>query len=150
MGGRSGVRHRLSIGRDLRFNRSKGHRKGIMSNKQIIRDFIDCWSSLDVDRLADFFTTDGVYHNMPANPVSGRDNVREFIKGFTAGWTATDWEIVSIVEDGDIVVAERVDRTDLGDKHVDLPCVGVFEMENGKIRVWRDYFDLGTYMKALA
>jgi len=121
-----------------------------MSNKQTIREFIDCWSSLDVDKLADFFTPDGVYYNIPASPVSGRDNVREFIKGFTADWTATDWEVISIVEDGDVVVAERVDRTDLGDKHVDLPCVGVFEMENGKIRVWRDYFDLGTYMKALS
>jgi limonene-1,2-epoxide hydrolase len=37
----------------------------------------------------------------------------------------------------------------MGDKHVDLPCLGIFELEDGKIRVWRDYFDLGTYMKAL-
>ena len=45
------------------------------------------------------------------------------------------------------MVTERVDRTKTGDKSVDLPCVGVFELENGKIKVWRDYFDLNTYMK---
>jgi limonene-1,2-epoxide hydrolase len=28
--------------------------------------------------------------------------------------------------------------------------LGVFEMHNGKIRVWRDYFDLATYTKAIA
>jgi limonene-1,2-epoxide hydrolase len=38
----------------------------------------------------------------------------------------------------------------MGDKSVDLPCCGVFEMTDGKIRVWRDYFDLGTYTRAAA
>ncbi len=36
-----------------------------------------------------------------------------------------------------------------GEKSVDLPGIGVFEIENGKIKIWRDYFDLGTYLKAL-
>jgi limonene-1,2-epoxide hydrolase len=31
-----------------------------------------------------------------------------------------------------------------------LPCLGVFEMQDGKIRVWRDYFDLGSSLRALA
>jgi limonene-1,2-epoxide hydrolase len=34
-------------------------------------------------------------------------------------------------------------------KPVDLPAAGVFEMEGGKIKVWRDYFDLATYTEAL-
>jgi len=32
----------------------------------------------------------------------------------------------------------------------DLPGTGVFELENGKIKRWRDYFDLGTYVKSLS
>ena len=72
------------------------------------------------------------------------------IAGFTAAWTETDWEIVNVVSAGDLVVAERVDRTKAGDKSVDLPCVGVFEMQNGKIKVWRDYFDMGTYAKSMS
>ena len=36
-----------------------------------------------------------------------------------------------------------------GSKKVDLPCCGVFEMANGKIKVWRDYFDMATYTKPL-
>jgi len=47
-------------------------------------------------------------------------------------------------------VAERLDRTQAGSKSVDLPCVGVFELEGGKIRVWRDYFDMATYAKEMA
>jgi limonene-1,2-epoxide hydrolase len=47
-------------------------------------------------------------------------------------------------------MVERVDHTRAGEKSVALPCLGVFEMQDGKIRVWRDYFDLGTYLRALA
>jgi limonene-1,2-epoxide hydrolase len=50
---------------------------------------------------------------------------------------------------GNLVIAERLDRTRAGDKSVDLPCVGVFEIEGGKIKTWRDYFDFGTYQRGL-
>ena len=72
------------------------------------------------------------------------------IAGFIGSWTKTDWDILHLVSAGDVVIAERLDRTVAGEKGVDLPCTGVFEMENGKIKVWRDYFDLTTYMKAMS
>jgi limonene-1,2-epoxide hydrolase len=87
---------------------------------------------------------------MPAGPVRGRDNVKKMIAGFTATWTETRWDILHLVAAGDVVIAERIDRTRAGAKAVELPCTGVFEMENGTIKVWRDYFDLGTYLKAMA
>ena len=120
------------------------------SNQEIVTRFIDAWSRLDPEELASYFAEDGVYHNMPMAPVRGRPNVEDLIRGFTSSWTSTTWEIVSIVSSGNVVIAERLDRTAAGDKSVDLPCVGVFEIEDGKIKVWRDYFDLGTYQRALA
>lgn len=118
-------------------------------NERVIRDFIQAWSRLDPAELSAYFTEDGTYHNMPAAPVSGRDNVEKLIRGFIAPWTGTEWEIRHIVAAGDVVIAERVDRTRAGEKSVDLPCVGVFELEGGRIKTWRDYFDLGTYQRAL-
>lgn len=118
-------------------------------NVAVIREFIDAWSTLDADRLADYFTDDGTYYNMPAQPVTGRDNVRNFIRGFLSTWTETRWEIVNLLGEGDLVFAERLDRTKTTQGDVDLPCLGVFEMEGGKIKIWRDYFDLGTYMNAM-
>jgi limonene-1,2-epoxide hydrolase len=119
-------------------------------NIGIVRDFIAAWSRLDADELVGYFTDDGTYHNMPAAPVSGRENVRKLIKSFLSTWTATQWDVVNIVATGDVVIAERIDRTRLGPKSVDLPCCGVFEMQGGKIKVWRDYFDMGTYVKAVS
>lgn len=119
------------------------------ANEAIARDFIAAWSRLNADELVGFFTADGTYHNMMAKPVSGHDDLRRFIGGFVGGWPATSWEIVNRVGHGDLVIAERVDRIRLGDKQVELPCCGVFEMSGGKIKVWRDYFDLATFTRAV-
>jgi len=118
-----------------------------MDNIEIIQDFINAWSRLDTDELVSYFTEDGIYYNMPADPVQGHDNLKAFIAGFTANWTTTQWDTLHIMGQGDVVFAERLDRTKAGDVNVDLPCCGVFEMENGKIKVWRDYFDMATFMK---
>jgi limonene-1,2-epoxide hydrolase len=118
-------------------------------NAQIIRDFIAAWSRLDVEELVAFFAEDGVYHNMPTKPVAGHAALRGFIGAFVKDWTSTQWDVLNLVAQGDLVIAERLDRTMVGDKPVDLPCCGVFEMQDGKIKVWRDYFDMGTYVAAL-
>lgn len=120
-----------------------------MSNSDTIRHFIAAWSRLDAGELAGYFTDDGCYHNMPAKPVSGRDDVESFIRGFISNWTETTWDVLNIAEDGDIVYCERLDRTKTTAGNVDLPCFGVFEMEGGKIKVWRDYFDMNTFMSAM-
>lgn len=119
-------------------------------NAAVIRDFVAAWSRLDAAELAGYFAADGVYHNIPAAPVQGREAIEAFIAGFIKPWAATEWDLVNLCVAGDLVVAERVDRTRLGERAVELPCCGVFEMQDGKIKVWRDYFDMQTYLKGLA
>ena len=118
-------------------------------NQTIVRRFIEAWPRRDADELAGYFAEDGVYHTMPTRPVQGREAIRGFIAAFIKDWTSTEWDILNLVSAGNVVIAERLDRTRVGDKPVDLPCCGVFEMQDGKIKVWRDYFDLGTYLTAL-
>ncbi|HAC58848.1 MAG: limonene-1,2-epoxide hydrolase [Parvibaculum sp.] len=117
-------------------------------NEGTIRDFVNAWSRLDVDEIVGYFTEDGIYHNMMLDPVKGRTALKGFIGAFIANWSDAKWEIVNLVSRGDLVIAERVDRMKAGGKPVALPCCGVFEMEEGKIKVWRDYFDLATFSKA--
>jgi len=116
-------------------------------NVQTIKAFIAAWSNLDVDELVGYFCEDGIYYNMPAQPVQGHEKLKLFIEGFIAKWTKTTWETLNIIGEGNVVIVERLDRTEVGDIKVDLPCCGVFEMEEGKIKIWRDYFDMGTYTK---
>ena len=39
------------------------------NNERIVRNFIAAWSRLDAAELVDYFAPDGVYHNIPAQPV---------------------------------------------------------------------------------
>lgn len=116
---------------------------------EVIQEFCAAWSRLDIEELTAFFTDDAVYHNMPGPPARGRDAVRATIARFLTGWDRTEWEVLNIAAAGSVVFAERIDRTDAGGRHVDLPVVGVFELEGERIRAWRDYFDLATYTRAM-
>jgi limonene-1,2-epoxide hydrolase len=118
-------------------------------NERIVREFIQAWSRLDPTELVSYFAADGTYYNMPTAPVTGQENLSRFITGFIRPWESTDWEILNLLADGDIVMVERVDHTVVAGSPVDLPCLGIFEMENGKIKIWRDYFNLPTYTDAL-
>ena len=120
------------------------------TNEQVVRNFIEAWSRLDPAELAGFFHESGVYHNMPAKPVEGRESVQLFISGFISTWTETDWEILSLFGEGDWVMCERIDRTKTTQGEVDLPCCGVFQMESCQIKLWRDYFDMGPYLRVMA
>lgn len=55
--------------------------------------------------------------------------------------------ILHIAAAGNVVLAERLDKFVIGDRSVELPVAGVFEVRDGKISVWRDYFDMATGTK---
>lgn len=48
------------------------------------------------------------------------------------------------------MIAERLDKTRIAERRVALPGIGMLEMQEKKIKVWRDYFDMNTYAKAFA
>jgi limonene-1,2-epoxide hydrolase len=86
---------------------------------------------------------------MPSAAVVGRDNIEQFIAGFISQWESTDWEVINLLANGDRVMVERLDKTVVAGSPVNLPCFGYFELSDGKIKLWRDYFDLATYTTAL-
>ena len=50
---------------------------------------------------------------------------------------------------GNTVLTERVDVFVLPNATIELPVMGTFEVKDGKIAAWRDYFDLNQYMSQL-
>lgn len=75
--------------------------------------------------------------------------MKRFIAGFIRNWSSTNWEIINLIAKDDVVMVERIDRTIVNGKEINLACFGIFEMKEGKIIEWRDYFDLATYTNAL-
>lgn len=117
---------------------------------ETVEAFCRAWESVDIDALALFFTDDAVYHNMPMDPIVGRDAIVSVIRGFTAGSERIEFEIVNIAAVGPIVLTERIDRFVRPDRTIVLPVMGTFEIVDGHIAAWRDYFDLQQYLAQLA
>ena len=38
-------------------------------NERMIREFVDSWSGSDAEEFANYFTEDGIYHNVPSGAV---------------------------------------------------------------------------------
>jgi limonene-1,2-epoxide hydrolase len=77
--------------------------------------------------------------------------IKEFIAGFTAGFDGIDFQVHRQIGDGNIVMNERTDiMRRKGGGEIPLPVTGVFEVVDGKIAAWRDYFDLATVTSAFA
>jgi limonene-1,2-epoxide hydrolase len=117
----------------------------------LIIEFSKLWSAPDPARLASYFAENAVYQNLPAEAVEGRGAIEKFIAGILAAFNGIDFQIHRQVSDGTLVMNERTDvmrRKDGGE--IALPMMGVFEVVDGKITSWRDYFDSATITSALS
>ena len=119
-------------------------------NMDIIKRFIEACDGRRMDEVVAFFADDAVYHNIPMDPVTGPDGVREVLNGFADVSREWHWQIHHIAETVDgTVLTERTDRIRVGGQWFGFPCMGVFELRNGKISAWRDYFDLQQVMATM-
>jgi limonene-1,2-epoxide hydrolase len=100
--------------------------------------------------LVAYFAEDAVYHNIPVDPVTGKDAIAGMFAMFTTGVDRIEFKVLNIVGAGDVVLTERVDVFVYPDKTIELPVMGTFEVRDGKIAAWRDYFDLNQYMSQLS
>jgi limonene-1,2-epoxide hydrolase len=116
---------------------------------ELVQRFCDTWATGDLDALMGFFAEDAVYHNIPLDPVQGVDAIRTTIEGFSGGVDRVEFEVLAIAADGGTVLTERVDTFFLPDREIALPVMGTFEVADGRITAWRDYFDLNQFMSQM-
>ncbi|MGH9430783.1 MAG: nuclear transport factor 2 family protein [Terriglobia bacterium] len=115
----------------------------------LIRRFIDACSRADADEFSSYFAEDAVWWNAPWRAIEGRDAIRETLRRGAQRMTALPWEIRHIVADGDVVLTERIDNFHIGETRISVPCMGIFELRDGKIAAWRDYWDLQQFERQL-
>jgi limonene-1,2-epoxide hydrolase len=107
----------------------------------------DAMAVKDYDRACRYFAPDCEYTNIPMGSVRGPEGVRATLEPFFAPTIENEFITLRSATEGNIVFVERLDRHRLADRWVELPVTGVFEVVDGKITVWRDYFDLATIMQ---
>jgi limonene-1,2-epoxide hydrolase len=121
---------------------------------EVVRRFCIAWSeNKGVVELAEFFTDDAVYHNIPLEPVAGQANIANnfatVIRPGPPGVESIEFRVINIAANGPVVMTERVDVFKLSNKSFELPVMGIFEISDAKIKAWRDYFDANQFARQM-
>jgi limonene-1,2-epoxide hydrolase len=121
-----------------------------MTPEETVDEFIRRVVAVDLDGAAELVSDDLEYDNVPIGKVSGPDGLKSFLSAMVTGIDEVVFEIHRQTVAGSTVMNERTDRFRLGENWIDLPVAGVFEVgADGKIVLWRDYFDAATFYSQL-
>ena len=116
------------------------------SPADVVRAFLGHMERLDYDAALALVSDTCEYTNIPMGTVTGPSGIRSVLEPFFAPTLENTFGIIREAAAGSTVFVERLDRHRLSDKWVELPVTGVFEVHDGKIALWRDYFDLQTVL----
>lgn len=120
-----------------------------MSNEAVVRAFLKGMEKPITeipDHLKEFFTADCVWGNTGFPPAVGIEDImaKHEMSQTVFGTYSLFAEVLHIATGADgVVFTERVDvgRNPDGSEILTVPVVGVFEVRDGKISRWTDYFD---------
>jgi limonene-1,2-epoxide hydrolase len=110
----------------------------------IVQRFVAAWDGPDLDSVAGLLHPGIRFANGPLPVLEGRAAVMDYLRA-AGPFEACRWELLALAADGGRVLTERLDRLRVRGADIVLPVMGIFEVADGLIRHWRDYFDLAAY-----
>jgi limonene-1,2-epoxide hydrolase len=117
-----------------------------MTPAETVKRFLDIMMAKDYDKGLALVAPDAEYDNVPIGKVAGPEGIRAVLEPFFGPTITNEYKVIREVTDGATVILERLDRHLLESGWVELPVTGIFEVKDGKIALWRDYFDAPTLM----
>ena len=109
-------------------------------NDAMVRGFLAAWERRDTEHIMACWADDGVYHALALEPIVGRAAFRKFVTRFEQV-PGGRLDIRHQVAADDVVMNERIDRITFRGKPLVVPICAVFEIRDGRIAAWREYFD---------
>jgi limonene-1,2-epoxide hydrolase len=122
--------------------------KSAVDNARIVEDFLNALQDEDFDRADTAMADDIVWQNVGFSTIRGRSRL---VKLFRSGKGRLGFEVKfhRIATEGAAVLTERTDALIFGPVRVQFWVCGVFEVHDGRITLWRDYFDAYDFTKAI-
>lgn len=119
-----------------------------MTPDETVTALVTACEARDLDAVCALVTDDIEYDNVPIGAVHGPDGVRSVLSGgVTAAAEQVEWVVLNQVASGDVVMNERIDRFLVDGRWIEIPIAAVFRVRDGRVCLWRDYFDLETYRR---
>lgn len=117
---------------------------------EIVEDLFAALRRRDIDRALSLLDEKIVWHNVGLPKVRGTSNVGRFMAMLAEPTFGFDVTMHNIAPDGDIVLTERTDVLIWRRLRIEFWVCGTFELRDGKVAVWRDYFDSADFLKGVA
>ena len=123
-------------------------------NITTVKEFFRAWgrSSGDIyGAMRHYLLPDAVWENIGMSKTTGPEETIAFLEKYLSGakLATFDAEILHIAGEGNVVFVERIDRAVKLDGSIRpapfVRVVAVFEVKDGKIAAWRDYFDTAPH-----
>lgn len=117
---------------------------------EVVRAFNAAMEKMDFETALKSVSDDCEYSNGSRGTVYGHAGVRRVLEPFFALMVENTFVILREAANESIVFMERLDRHRLATGGwIELPVTGVYEVRNGRIAVYHDYFDSVTIDRQL-
>jgi limonene-1,2-epoxide hydrolase len=122
------------------------------SSEDVVRRFCAVVSTRDAAVVRPLLHDDIVYLNVGMPVTVGIEDVMANLEGQWQMFSGVyEFDIRNVASSGGTVLTERVDTVGAaGGRAASLPLMGVFEVVDGTIKAWRDYFDSALIAKLMS
>ncbi|HEU4362403.1 MAG TPA: limonene-1,2-epoxide hydrolase [Mycobacterium sp.] len=117
------------------------------ANTRTVEVFLNALADDDLDTAGAALADDVVYQNVGLPTIYGRRTTIGLFHRMQ-GRAEFQVKIHRIAADGSAVLTERTDALIIGPLRLQFWVCGVFEVRDGRITLWRDYFDFFDMFKA--
>ncbi|GAA4487997.1 hypothetical protein GCM10023094_47160 [Rhodococcus olei] len=108
----------------------------------VVESFLTALARGDVDSALEMITDDVEWVNVGLPTLRGARLVGRSLRAMNSPWLRFDAILHHIAAADGAVLTERTDLVTVGPLGIEFWVCGTFELRDGKIAVWRDYFSL--------
>jgi limonene-1,2-epoxide hydrolase len=119
-----------------------------IDNAHTVEVFLAALQDQDIDAAGAVLDEHLVYQNVGFPTIRGRARAIKLFRGME-GRAGFEVKTHRIAVNGSTVLTERTDALVFGRVRLLFWVCGVFEVTHGRITLWRDYFDMFDFTKAL-
>lgn len=118
--------------------------------EMVVTRFLRALETQDHDAVEALLAPDLHYTNVSLPTLKGGKQVARLLRRTLGKGTSFGVQMHHLAVNGDTVLTERTDALSIGPLHMAFWVCGTFQVRDGRIVVWRDYFDWLAVAKGVA
>jgi limonene-1,2-epoxide hydrolase len=113
----------------------------VVSPEETVSSFLNAMQEGNVEAVIALAAEEIVYTNVSLPTIRGKDRFSRGARAYYRHHLGFQVVVHRIAGSGSSVLTERTDALICGPFRMQFWVCGVFEVENGQVTLWRDYFD---------